>query len=104
VILLSLIAGFFGGVIGGGLPRGTIKAREFVVVDASGTRRATLSVLPDRNTAPASCWACDGNAHLIVLNQNNPQQSQMWPLSRGTLNPGQVIEMLKLLKMVGPLL
>ena len=104
VVLLALIAGFIGGAIDASMPHGSIRAREFIVVDASGTPRATLTVLPDQSTAPHGCQFCDGDAHLIILDQRNPMASQMWPPPRGRIDPAKLIELLKLLKLAGPLL
>jgi len=99
VILLALVVSFVGGVAGGAVPHSVIKSRNFVLVDASGRRRAVLAIVPD-----PSCPSCDGNARLIVFDPRNPQQPQVWPPTRGVPNPQQAMELLKLLKMAAPLL
>jgi hypothetical protein len=96
VILLASFAGLVGGVIGGALPRATIKARDFVLVDATGAPRATLAILPD-----PSCRSCDGSARLIVFDPRNPQQSpMMWPQSRTPISPAMIDEIVHLAPLI----
>jgi hypothetical protein len=92
VILIALLAGVAGGLIGGAMPHGTIKARDFILVDATGAQRATLAILPD------------GNAHLVVIDQRNPQQLQMWPQTRRPMTPAEFFALAKVAKIVVPLL
>ena len=97
----ALLAGFVGGFVSGHLPHGTIKAREFLVVDAAGKARAAFALLPDARTAPTACRVCDGGPHVIVIDQR--EQVQMWPQQRGPISAEQVMEFIKLLKVAGML-
>ena len=99
LVLAGLVVGFVGGVAGGSLPHSVIKSRNFVLVDASGQRRAVLPIGPD-----PSCPSCDGNARLVVFDPRNPQHPEMWPPTRGVPNPEQALQLLKLLTMAAPLL
>jgi hypothetical protein len=96
-LVMGLVGGFVGGIVAMRHAQ-TISARAFVVSDQTGAPRATLSILPPRGTLP-NCAICDGQAHLIVLDQRgNPVT---WPPSGPQVSPAQIIELLKLLKFAG---
>lgn len=95
VVVIALVLGLVGGFVGGiAATRNaqTITARQFVVVDQTGKARAVLAVLPERNVA---CTACDGRAHLVVLDQQGKQM--MWPPTGPQISPADLATLLKFL-------
>jgi hypothetical protein len=78
-MVLALFAGCVGGLIGGVISSqnaNIVKARHFVLVDASGTPRAVLEMLPD-SADVRNCKACDGKVHLITTDRAGNVVS--WP-------------------------
>jgi hypothetical protein len=88
---MGLVGGFVGGVAAIRNAQ-TVTARQFVVVDQTGKARAVLAVLPERD---AACSACDGRAHLVVLDEQGRQM--MWPPTGPQLSPADLATILKFL-------
>ena len=96
VILLALIFGFVGGFTSTALMlRGTkvLRAGQFVVVDESGRPRAVMGLLPKPGEVPG-CQICDGQAHMIVLDQPGGRPA-IWPTTGPQLSNQQLMELLK---------
>jgi FHA domain len=103
LVALALIAGFLGGVVSTRIPAGTMKARQFVLVDNAGKVRAALAILPPPGSAPGACSICDGSPHLIVFDQADPKRMQLWPEAVGaqrTMSPVERQLLSKVLKKI----
>ena len=92
LIAIPLILGTVGGFAGGLVVTHNaelISAKEFIVLDQAGRPRAVLAVLPQHNTVPR-CNVCDGQPHLIVVDQQ-----MIWPPSEGQLSAADLAKILR---------
>lgn len=97
-LAIGLLAGFIGGGVAATRVHGSVLARQFVLVDQNGKPLGFMAVFPKQGQP--NCRDCDGKAHLVVLGAEG-QLPQVWPPTGPTINPAQLLELIKALRFAG---